>query len=169
VLSCGSVGQSEENAWPLFTACDTPTLVLYTSLLFLHFIGLALGVGTSFATARLGASAKAMTPEERSKFMLHAGVLSKNGSAGLGLLILSGLGMFILRGPAAVMAWGGPAFHAKLTLVVILIGVFGYMQVVLKKIRVAGGGPLQAKMPALGAIMLGLSVATVLAAVIAFK
>jgi hypothetical protein len=36
-------------------------------------------------------------------------------------------------------------------------------------VRVAGGGPLMAKLPKLGAIMLGLSVATVAAAVAAFK
>jgi uncharacterized membrane protein len=117
----------------------------------------------------LGASVKDLPPEERGKFMLRAGALRKNGSAGLGLLILTGLAMFILRGPAAVMAWGGPAFHAKLTLVVILIGFFGYTQVVMKKVRLAGGGPLMAKLPKLGAIMLALSVAIVLSAVIAFK
>jgi hypothetical protein len=143
--------------------------VLYLCLLFLHFIGLALGVGTSFAMLTLGASVKDLSPEERGKFMLRAGALRKNGSAGLGLLILTGLAMFILRGPAAVMAWGGPAFHVKLTLVVILIGFFGYMQVVMKKVRLAGGGPLMAKLPKLGAIMLALSVATMLSAVIAFK
>jgi uncharacterized membrane protein len=67
------------------------------------------------------------------------------------------------------MAWGGPALHVKLTLVVILIGFFGYLQVVMKKVRLAGGGPLMAKLPKLGAIMLGLSVAIVLSAVLAFK
>jgi len=143
--------------------------VLYTSLLFLHFIGLALGVGTSFAMMTLGASTKDMNADERAKFMLRAGVLSKNGSSGLGLLLLSGIAMFILRGPAAVMAWGGPAFHAKLTLVVILCGVFGYMQVLLKKIRKAGGGPLMAKLPKISLGMLILSVAIVLSATIAFQ
>jgi hypothetical protein len=143
--------------------------VLYTSLLFLHFIGLTLGVGTSFAMATLGAATKDLAPEERTKFMLRAGALRKNGSYGLGLLILTGLAMFILRGPREVMAWGGPAFHVKLTLVVILIGVFGYTQGVQKKVRLAGGGPLMAKLPKLGLIMLGLSVAIVAAAVAAFK
>lgn len=143
--------------------------MLYLSLLFLHFIGLALGVGTSFAMFTLGASVRELPPDERAKFMLRAGALRKNGSIGLGLLILTGLAMFILRGPAAMMAYGGGAFHAKLTLVVILIGFFGYTQTVLKKIRVAGGGPLMAKMPKLSMIMLGLSVAIMIAAVIAFK
>lgn len=143
--------------------------MLYNLILFLHFIGLALGVGTSFATATLGASTRDMSPEERTKFMLRASVLRKNGSFGLLLLILSGIGMLIVRGPAAVFAWGGGAFHLKLTLVVILIGVFGYLQVIGKKVREAGGGPLMAKLPKLSMAMLVLSVAIVAAAVVAFQ
>jgi len=142
--------------------------VLYT-LRFLHFVGLALGVGTSFATLTLGAAARDLSPEERTRFMLRAGALRKNGSYGLGLLILTGLAMFILRGPAEVMRWGGAAFHLKLTLVVVLIGLFGYMQVILKKVRLAGGGPLMAKLPRLGLVMLLLSVSIIAAAVAAFK
>jgi uncharacterized membrane protein len=142
--------------------------VLYT-LKFLHFVGLALGVGTSFATLALGAAARDLSPEERTKFLLRAAALSKNGSRGLGLLILSGLAIFILRGPAEVMRWGGPAFHLKLTLVVVLIGLFGYMQVILKKVRLAGGGPLMAKLPRLGVAMLLISVSIIAAAVAAFK
>ena len=143
--------------------------MLYSSILFLHFIGLALGVGTGFAAATLGAAARDLPPDERSKFMLRASALRMNGSIGLGLLILSGLAMFLLRGPAATMAWGGGAFHLKLTLVVIFIGLFGYMQSLQKKIRLAGGGPLMAKLPKLGMIMLALSIAIVASAVAAFK
>lgn len=143
--------------------------MLYSSIKFLHFIGLALGVGTSFAFLTLGASARDLSPEERAKFMLRAGALRKNGSYGLALLILTGLAMFLLRGPAATMAWGGGAFHLKLTLVVILCGFFGYAQSLQKKIREAGGGPLMAKLPKVSLIMLALSVAIVAAAVAAFR
>lgn len=144
-------------------------MLLYTLLKFFHFIGLALGVGTSFAMLRLGASTRELSPEERGKFMLRAGALSKNGSIGLALLILTGLAMFILRGPREVLAFGGGALHLKLTLVVILCGFFGYLQVINKKVRLAGGGPLMAKLPKLGLIMLLLSVGVVAAAVAAFK
>ena len=145
--------------------------MLYPIILFLHFIGLALGVGTSFAMLTLGAASRELQPEERMKFMMRVSALRKNGSYGLALLILTGLAMFIMRGPSAVFAWGGPAFHLKLTLVVILCGFFGYMQVLSKKIREAGGGrsDLMAKVPTVSLIMLGLSVATVAAAVAAFK
>lgn len=162
-------GQSSAIGWLLFAVWDRSAAVLYLSILFLHFIGVALGVGTGFASVTLGLAAKDLPPEERTKFMLRAAALRKNGSYGLALLILSGLAMLILRGPASVFAWGGPAFHLKLTLVVIQIGLFGYMQVLGKKIRVAGGGPLMAKMPKLTLALLGVSLATVAAAVAAFK
>ncbi len=138
-------------------------------LKFLHFVGLALGVGASFALLTLGGAAQELSPEERTKFLLRAGAVRKNGSYGLGLLILSGLGIFILRGPAGVMQWGGGAFHLKLTLVVILIGFFGYSQVLIKKVRLAGGGPSMSKLPGLGKIMLALSLAIIASAVAAFK
>jgi uncharacterized membrane protein len=144
-------------------------VLLYTWLKFFHFIGLALGVGTSFAVLTLGASTRELAPEERAKFMLRAGALRKNGSIGLGLLILTGLAMFVLRGPRELLAFGGGALHLKLTLVVILCGFFGYLQVVTKKVREAGGGPLMAKLPRLSAIMLLLSIAVVASAVAAFK
>jgi uncharacterized membrane protein len=143
--------------------------VLYLSLLFLHFVGLALGVGTSFAMLRLGAASRDLSQEERVKFMLRASVVSKNGGAGLGLLILSGLAMLFVRGWREVLAWGGGAFHAKLALVVIFIGLFGYMQTVMKKVREAGGGPLMARLPKLGAALLVLGLLIMLCAVIAFK
>lgn len=143
--------------------------MLYPLILFLHFIGLALGVGTSFAMLTLGAATRELPVEERTKFMLRASALRKNGSYGLALLLLTGIAMVILRGPHAVFAWGGAAFHLKLTLVVILCGFFGYAQVLNKRIREAGGGPLLAKLPRLGLIMLLLSVAIVAAAVAAFK
>jgi uncharacterized membrane protein len=143
--------------------------VLYILIKFLHFIGLALGVGTSFAMLTLGAAARDLPAEERSKFMLKAGALRKNGSYGLALLILTGVAMLLLRGPASVFAWGGGAFHLKLTLVVVLCGFFGYSQSLYKKIRLAGGGPLMAKLPKLGLVMLLLSVGIVASAVAAFK
>lgn len=162
-------GQSGAIGWLLFAVWDRDRPVLYLSILFLHFIGLALGVGTSFAMMTLGATARELEPEDRSKFMLRVSALRKNGSYGLALLLLTGIAMVVLRGPAAVFAWGGGAFHLKLTLVLILCGFFGYMQVLTKKIREAGGGPLMAKLPKLSLIMLVLSVAIVAAAVAAFR
>ena len=142
---------------------------MYEFLLITHFVGLAMGVGTSFAGMALGIASKDLPPAERAQFMQRAAAIGKNGSIGLGLLILCGLGMWYSRGFGLVMSWGGPAFHAKLTLVVILIGLFGYMQVLQKKAREGGGAQVLAKIPKLGAAMLLLGVGIIVAAVIAFK
>lgn len=144
-------------------------MFLLTTLKFLHLIGLALGVGATFALVTLGAAARDLPPEERAKFLLRASVLRKNGSYGLALLLLTGVAFLVVRGPGEVMRWGGGFFHLKLTLVVILCGVFGYTQAVAKKVRLAGGGPLMAKLPTLGLVSLALSVAIVAAAVAAFR
>ena len=85
------------------------------------------------------------------------------------LLLLSGLGMFFMRGPGAVMAAGGPAFHAKLTLVVILSGLVGYAQVLARRVREAGGGPAAAKLPVVSNAILGLGLVIIVCAVIAFQ
>ena len=142
---------------------------MYEFLLIVHFIGLAMGVGTSFAGLALGRATKDMDPAERGKFMMRASAIGINGSIGLTLLILSGLGMWFSRGISQVMAWGGPAFHAKLTLVVLLIGAFGYMQVLQKKARQGAGPEVMAKIPKVGAAMLLLGISIISAAVLAFK
>lgn len=142
---------------------------MYEVFLILHFLGLALGVGTSFAFLTLGLSTKSLTPEQRTEFMLKASVLSKNGSIGLALLIISGIGFLVTRGVGEVMRWGGGAFHTKLLLVAVLAGLVGYLQVLLKKARRAGGGPTMATIPKLSRLTLLISVTIVILAVIAFK
>jgi uncharacterized membrane protein len=141
----------------------------YLVLKLIHFIGLALGVGASFALLTLGMASASLEPADRRAFMLRAGVVSKNGSIGFLLLVLSGLCMFFMRGPGAVFAAGGPAFHAKLTLVVIMAGVLGYSQVLRKRARVTGDAKAWAALPKVGAALLALSIAIVICAVIAFQ
>jgi hypothetical protein len=139
------------------------------TLKIIHLLALALGVGASFAMLTLGLASKQLAADERAKFMLRAAAVAKNGSIGFGLLVLSGLAMLFVRGPAVVMHWGGPAFHAKLTLVLVFAGVLGYFQVVLKRARIAGGGPGLQTAATLGRVLLALGIAIVALAVIAFK
>jgi hypothetical protein len=141
----------------------------YLAIKMIHFVGLALGVGATFASLTLRRAGANLEPAEREKFLLRTMVLSKNGSYGLLVLLLSGLGMFFMRGPAAVMAAGGPAFHAKLTLVVVLCGLVGYSQALGKRAREAGGGPQLAKLNSLRLAILATAVAIIVAAVIAFQ
>lgn len=143
--------------------------ITYLVLLMTHFVGLSLGVGASFAGLTLRAASSELEPAERAKFTLRALRVSKNGSVGLLLLLVSGLGMFFMRGPAATLAAGGPAFHAKLTLVVILCGLFGYSQVLGKRAREANGGPALSKLAQVSTAILLLGVAIIVAAVLAFQ
>ena len=136
--------------------------------LIIHFVGLALGVGASLAMFRLRQATQDMAPADRGEFMHRSSALSKNGSLGLLLLIVSGAGLVVGRGVDVVMAWGGPMFHIKLTLVVILIGVFGYMQVLMRKSRSADGAAAAARMPVVSGIVLLLGVSIVIFAVLAF-
>ena len=142
---------------------------MYLFLLITHFIGLAMGVGTGFAAMALGRASRDLAPAERGQFMMRASAIRINGSVGLLLLLLSGLGMLFYRGVRETMAWGGGAFHGKLTLIVVLIGLFGYMQVLQKKVRLAQGGPAMAKIPKIAFVMLLLNVLIIVCAVIAFK
>jgi uncharacterized membrane protein len=141
---------------------------MYRSLLVLHFLGLALGVGTSFATLALGITARQLDEAERVKFLLRASVIGKNGSIGLALLLVTGVSMMLLRGTAATFSLGGPPLHAKLTLVAVLCGLIGYLQVLLRRARQAQGGPAMAILPRVGAVTLVTGVAIVVCAVLAF-
>lgn len=142
---------------------------MYQVLLALHFLGLALGVGAGFAQLTLGLSSRELPPGERTALALRTLVLSKNGSYGLLLLIVTGVGMMLIRGVSATFQWGGGAFHGKLTLVVIMVGVLGYSQVIGARARRSGSVGEINKVRLLGRIQLALSVLVVIAATVAFK
>lgn len=136
--------------------------------LVIHFIGLAMGVGTSFATMRLGIATKDLPAAERAQFFRHAITLGKNGSIGLGLLILSGLCMLFTRGVATVFASGGIAFHIKLTLVLVLIGFLGFTQVQVKRFREKQDLEALGSVAKVGPLMLLTGLGIVVCAVLAF-
>lgn len=141
-------------------------------LLVVHFVGLALGLGTGFAMMRLGASTKDLDPAERGKFMGRVLVLSKNGSWGLALLIASGLALFFTGGGMTLFRVAGWPFHTKLTLVAILIVAFGVMQMTIAKLRKAAPGPeaqaIAARLPKIGAVTTLTSLLIVVMAVLSF-
>ena len=136
--------------------------------LIIHFVGLALGVGTSFATLRLGLATKALPPAERGQFFTYAAALGKNGSLGLALLLASGLCMLFTRGVTTVFSSGGVAFHIKLTLVLVLIGLLGFTQVLVKRIREKQDAKAMATVAKVGPVMLLTGLGIVVTAVLAF-
>jgi uncharacterized membrane protein len=86
--------------------------------LFIHFIGLAMAVGTGFANLFLASATSKMEPAERGAFMSKAAVLVRMGQIGLGLLLLSG---FALATPYWKLMGSMPTFIAKLSCVGLLI------------------------------------------------
>lgn len=58
--------------------------------LIIHFLGVAMGVGTSFAFIFLGIQSSKLEEKAGQQFMINAFALSKMGNIGLILLFLSG-------------------------------------------------------------------------------
>jgi uncharacterized membrane protein len=85
--------------------------------LIVHFIGLALGLGASFANLFLGTIMAKMPPEEARPFALKIMELRKMVYIGISLLILSGLS---LMSPYWRILPDTPLLIAKLLLVTIL-------------------------------------------------
>ena len=140
---------------------------MYSVLLFLHMVALAMAVGTSFNLKALGGIASELPPEERGAFMLRAFGLIRVAAMGLALLLLSGLGMVALRAQVLFQV-GGKAFLIKLALVVIQLVLFALLHKTLKRVHEAQGGPLMARVPKLGRALLLNALAIVLSAVLAF-
>jgi uncharacterized membrane protein len=116
----------------------------------------------------LGIATKNMPVSEKGPFFLKVSALSKNGSIGLALLILSGVGLVFVDGPHAILEAGGIWFKVKLALVLILCGIVGYLNMLMAQIKKAGGGPLMAKVPKISPFSLLTTLLIVLAAVLAF-
>jgi hypothetical protein len=138
--------------------------VTYDILLIVHFFGL----GAGLAMFSLGIATRDLGPEERGKFMARVSILRKNGSYGLLLLIASGLGFIVERGWGSVAFRGGGMFHAKLTLVAVMVGLLGYSQLLAKKAMAPGGGALMPRLMLVSRAMLVTGLLVVVVAVLAF-
>lgn len=90
--------------------------------LIVHFIGLGMGVGTSFAMMFLGIQSKKLEESEAVKFMTNALILARMGHLGLGLLLLSGLYLIM---PYHQMILENHLLLTKLVLVLVLGGILG--------------------------------------------
>jgi len=133
--------------------------------LIMHLLGLTMAVGTGFAMMALGIGTKDMELPDRAKFMLRAFVITKVGSIGFALLLLSGVLLII-------PIWGTPRItgfvHAKLSLVAIMLVIFGILQMKIAKAKKENGGPVMATIPKFGSAMLFLGILTIIFAVLSF-
>lgn len=133
-------------------------------MLIVHFIGLAMGLGTSIGFIFLGIAGSKMEMPERKKFMLNAFALSRMGKTGLVLLILSG-GYLIT--PYWKSLTDMPLLIAKLSLVLLLIILIIIISTMMAKAK-KGEDKYLAKIPVIGRFSLLTVLAIVVLAVYIF-
>ena len=135
-------------------------------MLIIHFLGLALGLGTSFAFMFLGIAGSKMSKEEGQKFTLNTFALSTMGHIGLAMLIFSGL---YLMTPF----WGTLASQALLIAKLILVMVLTLTVILLSRYnKLAMKGDAETnlkKIASLGRVSLLCGIVIVLLAVLIFR
>lgn len=134
-------------------------------MLILHFIGLAMGLGTGFAHAFLGTITTKMSAEEAIKFRLHSLVLSRMGHIGITLLLISG---FYLITPYWKVLSTMPLLIVKLSLVAILIILISLIGAAGSKAKKGDAAVQLKKMETLGKMTLLVGIAIVIVAVNVF-
>lgn len=133
--------------------------------LIVHFIGLAMGLGTSLAFMFLARAASKMEPQRARQFSMDALPLSRMGQIGLGILIFSGL---YLMTPHWATLSSRPLLIIKLLAVLVLAVVIGLATVVGKKIKKGGGEQDVRRLQSLGKVSLLTALAIVVLAVSIF-
>jgi hypothetical protein len=134
-------------------------------LLVLHFLGLAMGLSASLTGLVAGRIIQSAAPSERAAVARVPTAMSHVGGAGLVLLWVSGLALVFSR-------WGGfgslpGTFHAKLTAVVVLTGLVGYVHALQKRARL-GDATAPVRLALVGKVNLVVAVAAIVLAVLTF-
>jgi len=135
------------------------------TMLILHFIGLALGLGTSFAHAFFDPLISKMEKEEATKFRLQVMILSKMGYAGITLLIVSGIYLILPYWPTLP---DNPLLIIKLILVFILCILILFIGRGTQKARQGNAAEHLNKIEPLGKLTLMISVIIIILAVSIF-
>jgi len=134
-------------------------------MLILHFIGLAMGLGTSLGFMFLGIAGSKMEKDEQLKFMLNTMALSRMGHIGLTLLVISGI---VLMTPYWNILTTTPTLITKLVLVIVLGGLIGMISSKGKKAQKGNAAEQLKKIQPLGKIAMLTGIAIVVLAVLSF-
>ena len=135
------------------------------AMLIVHFLGLAMGLGTSFAFLFLGIARSKMEKEEARKFAGNTSVLSTMGHIGLSMLIISGL---YLMTPFWSTLSARSLLSAKLVLVLVLTISVILATVYSKRARKGNTESNLKKVALLGKVALLSAIGIVLLAVLNF-
>ena len=133
--------------------------------LIIHFIGLAMGLGTSFGYMFLGIASSKMEKGEAIKFLLNSFALSRMGQTGLALLVVSGIYLII---PYLENLADSPLLITKLILVIILGAIIGVMGSTAKKAKQGNAEIHLKKIKTMGRISLLTTLTIVVLAVLNF-
>lgn len=135
-------------------------------MLIVHFLGLAMGLGSSFAFMFLGIAGSKMEKNEGQKFTLNTFAISRMGHIGLALLILSG---GYLMTPYWVVLGSQPILIAKLLLVLVLVLTVTLLSVYAKRAKRGETEANLKKIASLGKVSLLTGIAIVTLAVLFFR
>jgi hypothetical protein len=140
--------------------------VFYKILLVLHMIGLSIGAGTGVYIAAVTRHAARHLDQAEARALLPGvnGAISRVGSAGLALLIASGIGMAVILGPAAISR----VFVLKMVLVALIVAYVATVHRLARRTRKSGDAGAAAAMRRIGPLGPVLGLLTLTAAVGAF-
>lgn len=134
-------------------------------MLITHMIGLAMGLGTSFAFMFLGMASSKLDKDDAIKFTLHAFTLRKMGNIGLVLLFISG---GALMTPFWSQLGDMPMMIVKLVLFLVLGALLGIIGSKSKKAQKGNAEEQIKSIKTLGRIALLTSLTIVVLAVLSF-
>jgi len=135
------------------------------AMLVLHFIGLAMGIGSGFAFMFLGIASAKIPQEERLPFMMRTGIIGMMGQIGLLLLIISG-GYLITPYLSGLSSM--PLLIAKLCLTAVLIVIVVMNSISASKAKKGDAARHLKNVPTLGRIALLTGLTIVILAVMVF-
>lgn len=134
-------------------------------MLVIHFIGLAMGIGTSFAFMFLGMAGSKMNKEDGMKFMLNTLTISRMGQIGFVLLFLSG---GYLMTPHWSSLTSMPLLMTKLILFLVLGALLGIIGSNARKAKQGDAEKYLGKIKPLGMLTMLVGLTIVLLAVFVF-
>lgn len=139
---------------------------MFQTLLVLHMLGLSIGAGTGIYIAAVSRHAARNLDHAEARALMPgiAGAISGVGAIGLGLLILSGIGLVAVMGTGAL----GTAFWIKMALVAAIVAYVVTLHVLARRLRDgdARAVALKNRLAPVGPL---LAVLTLIAAVAAFN
>jgi uncharacterized membrane protein len=136
------------------------------AMLITHFLGLVMGLGSSFAFMFLGRAGSKMEKGEGQKFTLNTFAMSRMGHIGLTLLVLSG---GYLMTPFWPILSSSPLLIAKLILVFVLLVTVSLLSVYAKRAKKGETEANLKKIASLGKVSLLSGISIVVLAVLIFR